>query len=174
MMTCSMSTIDFVNHSAQPCGSSCCRCPGASSVAMDCEAIVVDAMKKPRKIAKRPASSKTPKQVLVKKTCMKAAAQPTTPVAMKAAMKATKASPSSAIPKNAMGSVCTGYNAAGLAMEAIGVPYEDVFASDISAPVRAVRRESFSVKKVFADCTTRATPCRCCRLLHRRLSLPAI
>ena len=136
-----MSTIVFVNHSAQPCGSSCCRCPGASSVAMDCEAIVVDAMK-PLKIAKRPAS-KTPKQGLVKKTCMKAAAQPTTPVAIKAAMKATKASPSSAIPKHTMGSDCTGYNAAGLAMEAIGVPYEDVFASDISAPVRAVLRENF-------------------------------
>lgn len=123
---------------------------------MDCEAIVVDAMK-PLKIAKRPAS-KTPKQGLVKKTCMKAAAQPTTTVAMKAAMKATKASSSSAIPKNTMGSDCTGYNAAGLAMEAIGVPYEDVFASDISAPVRAVLRENFSIKEVFADCTTRATP----------------
>ena len=43
-----------------------------------------------------------------------------------------------------LGSDCTGYNSAGLALEALHVKYKSVFASDIDAQVRRVIKENFA------------------------------
>ena len=61
-----------------------------------------------------------------------------------------------------LGSDCSGYNAAGLALEQIGVKYTDAFLSDIDPHVRKVLRKNFpTIGALYKDATTRdvdATP----------------
>lgn len=61
-----------------------------------------------------------------------------------------------------LGSDCSGYNAAGLALENIGVKYTDVFLCDIDPHVRKVLRKSFpNLGAMYKDITARhldATP----------------
>ena len=58
-----------------------------------------------------------------------------------------------------LGGDCSGYNSAGLALEALHVKYEDVFTSEVDKKVRQVLKRNFpdlkSGKNIQHDCTTR-------------------
>ena len=57
-----------------------------------------------------------------------------------------------------LGSDCTGYNAASIAMESLRVQHTNVFASDINRDVRAVLSANFDIHQVFEDCTSHDAP----------------
>ena len=60
-----------------------------------------------------------------------------------------------ALRKISVGSDCSGYDGAAIALEVLGVPFKHVFASEILDPARSVLTHNHVIGKVFVDATKR-------------------